>query len=88
MENKNIGTLKTLISFLAKIKKELKIEKLSPHILRHTYATLILKTNDLETVRLLLGHESYEMTKRYLHVKNKKLIDASINCNPLAYIEK
>lgn len=73
--------------FFTKVKKDLKIEKLSPHILRHTYATQIIESNDIETVRLLLGHESYEMTKRYLHIKNKKLMDASINCNPLAYIK-
>ena len=69
---------------ISEIKNDLKIDKFSPHILRHTYATSILECGDIETVRLLLGHESYEMTKRYLHIKDKKLMNTSINYNPLA----
>ena len=77
-------TTSTIDSLFHQIKKELNI-KLSPHKLRHTFATAILENGgDLEQVRLLLGHTNYQCTKRYLHVKEKKLKDTSTNFNPLA----
>ena len=80
-------TTSAIDSFFLRIKKELKIDILSPHKLRHTYATVLLeKEKDMEQIRLLLGHETYEMTKRYLHVNEKKLKETSLNLNPLAYI--
>lgn len=49
-----------------------------PHMLRHTYATKLLeKGNDLETIRLLLGHSDYSMIMRYVHIKNKRLAEIS-----------
>lgn len=45
-----------------------------PHTMRHSFATYMLDCGaDVRQVAALLGHESLETTKRYLHVKNRDL---------------
>lgn len=48
--------------------------KISPHTLRHTFATHMLNEGcDILTVQELLGHESLRATQIYTHVTNEKL---------------
>ena len=56
------------------------VRKLHPHLLRHTFAVNFLAAGgELETLRRILGHESREVTKRYLSGLNaaqvRKLYD-------------
>ena len=49
-------------------------KKVSPHVLRHTFATTMLNHGaDLESVKRLLGHESLTTTEIYTHVSFEQL---------------
>ena len=57
--------------------------KISPHTLRHTFATDILENGaDLMTVKELLGHESLNTTSIYTHITNEQ-IKKTYKCNIL-----
>ncbi|WP_310560792.1 site-specific tyrosine recombinase XerD [Flavobacterium sp.] len=71
----------TIIKDLA-VKIDLK-KSISPHTLRHSFATHLLENGaDLRSIQLMLGHESITTTEIYVHLDRRFLTEVINNFHP------
>ena len=76
--------VKTVFNIVKKyIRQVSSDDKLSPHSLRHSFATHLLNNGaDLMAVKDLVGHVSLSSTQVYTHVQTKKIKDAYNRAHP------
>jgi integrase/recombinase XerD len=65
-----------IANIIAQFRRDARIERhITPHMLRHTVATLLLRNGmDIRVVQEFLGHASIATTQRYTHVVKEHLI--------------
>jgi integrase/recombinase XerC len=84
--NKSLGRLtsRSIARILEKTAKECGLLiPVSPHALRHTFATHMLDAGaDLRVVQELLGHESLSTTQKYTHVSVDRLMETYDKAHP------
>jgi len=83
-------SVRTIETIVKKYSEEKNIKsRVTPHTLRHTYATDLLNNGaDIRSVGELLGHESLSTTQIYTHVTSERLKKVYKETHPRKRIEK
>lgn len=73
-----------LKQLFVRLRNRTKIDRLHPHILRHTFATkYLMNGGDIFSLQLILGHTSLEMVRKYSHLASSYIMDNHKKYSPL-----
>ncbi|MBP3644834.1 MAG: tyrosine-type recombinase/integrase [Clostridia bacterium] len=70
---------------LERIGKTINLHGATPHVLRHTYLTMLGETGtNIKTIQAIAGHADIQTTmNRYVYSRNEKLLEAGRNFDHL-----
>ncbi|MCF7889765.1 tyrosine-type recombinase/integrase [Candidatus Bipolaricaulota bacterium] len=61
--------------------------KVSPHVLRHTAATMAVKNGlDVYSLQQMMGHEQLKTSMRYVHMSGRRLKEATKKTSPMDHL--
>ena len=69
-------TTRQVERFIKKLSTSAIDREIHPHVLRHTFATNLMRTSSIRIVQELLGHKSLTSTQVYTHPTNNDLVEA------------
>lgn len=82
-------TADTVKNMFRKLKGKCGIDRLHPHLLRHTFATRFLENGgDIYTLKDLLGHTTLKQVQAYLHLSSTRIVRDYERYSPLDNINK
>lgn len=82
-------TRDTIKNMFRKLKKKSGVERLYPHLLRHTFATRFLENGgNIYDLKDLLGHTTLKQVQTYLHISNTRIFKGYEQYSPLDNIKK
>lgn len=84
-------SIRQIADIITKIARKAKIEgvRMSPHTLRHTFATSYIRNGgDPFSLQKLLGHSSMEIVMVYVHAVGKNLREAHARYSPIDNLDR
>jgi len=83
-KNKEPLTYDSVKMLFSRLSKSLDIDRLHPHLLRHTFATqYLINGGDTFSLQQILGHTSLEMVRRYSHLASSHLLNTHRKYSPI-----